>query len=260
MEDAWQSDIAPSNGGISIPSDVGLANGNGSVPEEQWRDEPRGDPPRRSSRSRSPTRDDRDRERDRGRASPGGQNPGNNLHVSNLSHRVDSRDLEAHFGKIGRVKKAQVMRDPHSHDSRGFGFVTMESPEEAEAAVTALNGIDFMGKAINVEKARRGRARTPTPGRYHGPPKRSERGGSGRDGPSSRSSADRMYDPRPYDSRYSRDRRPRHEDRGGDRYHRDYEGGYSGRSGGRDYEGGGGGRYDDRGYDDRRRGYDDRRY
>jgi RNA recognition motif-containing protein len=53
-----------------------------------------------------------------------------------------------------QVKKAQVMRDPHSHDSRGFGFVTMESPEEAEAAITALNAVEYMGKAITVEKAR----------------------------------------------------------------------------------------------------------
>lgn len=37
-------------------------------------------------------------------ASPGGQNPGNNLHVSGLSHRVDSRDLENHFAAIGRVR------------------------------------------------------------------------------------------------------------------------------------------------------------
>jgi len=131
------------------------------------------------------------------------------------------------------------MRDPHTHDSRGFGFVTMESPEEAEAAVTALNAVEFLGKAITVEKARRGRARTPTPGRYYGPPKRHDRGGP----------SDRMYDPRPYDSRYSRDRRPRYEDR--DRY-RDHDG-YA-----REHEGGGR-RYDDRGYDDRRR-YDDRRY
>lgn len=36
--------------------------------------------------------------------SPGGQNPGNNLHVSGLSHRVDSRDLENHFAAIGRVR------------------------------------------------------------------------------------------------------------------------------------------------------------
>ena len=64
------------------------------------------------------------------------------------------------------------MYDPHSHESRGFGFVTMESAEEAEAAVAALNGTELMGKIMTVEKARRGRARTPTPGRYYGPPKR----------------------------------------------------------------------------------------
>ncbi|KDR85886.1 hypothetical protein GALMADRAFT_51853 [Galerina marginata CBS 339.88] len=79
-------------------------------------------------------------------------NPGNNLHVSGLSHKVDTRDLEAAFAKIGRVKKASVMYDPHTRESRGFGFVTMESAEEAEAAVTALNSTELMGKIMNVEK------------------------------------------------------------------------------------------------------------
>ncbi|KAI0029501.1 hypothetical protein K488DRAFT_56225, partial [Vararia minispora EC-137] len=84
----------------------------------------------------------------------GGNNPGNNLHISGLSSRVDSRDLEAAFAKIGRVKKASVMYDPHSRESRGFGFVTMETAEEAEAAITALGGTDFMGRTITVEKVR----------------------------------------------------------------------------------------------------------
>jgi transformer-2 protein len=128
-------------------------------------------PPRRSSRSRSPGPP---REDQRSRASDGSQNPGNNLHVSGLSHKVDTRDLEAAFAKIGRVKKASVMYDPHTRESRGFGFVTMETAEEAEAAVTALNTTDLMGKVMNVEKARRARARTPTPGRYYGPPKRGD--------------------------------------------------------------------------------------
>ncbi|KAF9055752.1 hypothetical protein BJ165DRAFT_1336703, partial [Panaeolus papilionaceus] len=79
-------------------------------------------------------------------------NPGNNLHVSGLSHKIDTRDLEAAFVKIGRVKKASVMYDPHSRESRGFGFVTMESPEEAEAAIAALNSTELMGKIITVEK------------------------------------------------------------------------------------------------------------
>lgn len=217
MDDAWQSqDMAPSNAPISIPTgDVTMANG--ATDSQAWdgvRSPGRGggDLPRRSSRSRSPGRgngDDRNRD-------GGGQNPGNNLHVSGLSSRVDTRDLEAAFAKIGRVKKASVMYDPHTRESRGFGFVTMESVEEAEAAVTALNATELMGKAMTVEKARRGRARTPTPGRYYGPPKRSDR--------------ERFYDPRPYDSRYARDYD--HEERRGgrgrydDRPPRDYDRGY----------------------------------
>ncbi|KIJ66598.1 hypothetical protein HYDPIDRAFT_26934 [Hydnomerulius pinastri MD-312] len=241
--------MAPS--GISIPAHDANMNGGGAQGDEpNWngggrspgRDRDRGgEPPRRSSRSRSPGRDDRGRE-------SGGLNPGNNLHVSGLSHKVDTRDLEQAFVKIGRVKKASVMYDPHTRESRGFGFVTMETGEEADAAITALNATEFMGKIMNVEKARRGRARTPTPGRYYGPPKRHDN--------------ERPYDPRPYDSRYSRDydeRRPRgryDDPRGG----RDYDRGY------RDYDRGndrGNERGGDRGYGrdyDRGGRYDDRRY
>lgn len=135
------------------------------------------------------------------------------------------------------------MYDPHTRESRGFGFVTMETPEEADAAITALNATEILGKTISVEKARRARARTPTPGRYHGPPKRERR------------NDDRPYNPRPYDSRYDRGGggggRGYYDDRYGDRYERRYDG----RGGGGDYydrgdrydRGGGyGGGYDDR--------------
>ncbi|KAG6919852.1 hypothetical protein DXG01_015559 [Tephrocybe rancida] len=257
-------DIAPTSGGISIPThDASLGNGSAMVTDEQgWnsnggnggrspRRDDGGDRPRRSSRSRSPGAA-RDGER--------GNNPGNNLHVSGLSHKVDTRSLEAAFAKIGRVKKASVMYDPHTRESRGFGFVTMETSEEADAAITALNTTELMGKAMNVEKARRGRARTPTPGRYYGPPKRNDSG-----------PVERPYDPRPYDSRYSRD----YDDRGGrgggrgGRYddRRDYDRGDRG-GGYRDYDRGGD-RDRDRGYGrdfdrggDRggRGGYDDRRH
>jgi len=136
------------------------------------------------------------------------------------------------------------MRDPHTNESRGFGFVTMESAAEADAAIAALNGQDFLGKTLAIEKARRGRARTPTPGRYCGPPKRHERDRGGSHG--GLTTADRMYDPRPYDTRYNRRWDDRDRERGGDRYERErYD----------DY------RRDDRRYDDRRSGrYDDRRY
>ncbi|TFY60746.1 hypothetical protein EVJ58_g4949 [Rhodofomes roseus] len=255
-----------SGGGISIPTqDVTMSNGSGlgAADDQHWangggRSPSRGgaDLPRRSSRSRSPgARGD-----DRNGRPEGGQNPGNNLHVSGLSNKVDTRDLEAAFSKVGRIQKAQVMYDPHTRESRGFGFVTMESVEEADAAVTALNATDLLGKTMTVEKARRARARTPTPGRYYGPPKRHE--------------FERPYDPRPYDSRYSRhderhSSRRRYEDdyrggsmrdeyRGGGGGERGGAGGGGGGGGYRDYDrggysgGGGGGRDYDRRYDDRR--------
>jgi len=245
----WPNDSQGQPAAIGIPAqDILMNNGNGAA-EDGWGaqtgEEHR---PREGgrSRSRSPGRG-----RDTGGRPEVGTNPGNNLHVSGLGHRIDNRDLEAAFGKFGRVQKAAVMYDPHTRESRGFGFVTMETSEEADAAIAGLNATEINGKTINIEKARRGRARTPTPGRYFGPPKRGDN--------------ERPYDPRPYDSRYrgyEDDRRggrgSRYDDRGGgrdydrDRYSsRDYDrGGY----GGRDYDRGGyGGRYDsDRRYDDRR--------
>ncbi|KAL0577958.1 hypothetical protein V5O48_004029 [Marasmius crinis-equi] len=105
------------------------------------------------------------------RADPNSANTGDNLHVRGLSHGVDSQLLKATFTQAGRVVKAEVVYDPQTRESRGFGFVTMESPEEAEAAIAALSGTQLWGRAISIEKARRARARTPTPGKYYGPPK-----------------------------------------------------------------------------------------
>ncbi|KAJ3976010.1 hypothetical protein EV361DRAFT_385083 [Lentinula raphanica] len=180
MDNAWQpQDTAPPSGGGEMTGIEETGRYGGSY----------NNGPRRSSRSRSPGGGDRDR--DRGLVDD--NNPGNNLHVSGLTSKVDDRELEAVFAKVGRITKAQVVHDPHTRESRGFGFVTMETPEEADAAVTALNNTELFGKIITVAKARRGRARTPTPGKYFGPPKR-------------RPPRDRPYDPRPYDSRYARDR------------------------------------------------------
>ncbi|GJN93948.1 hypothetical protein Rhopal_007007-T1 [Rhodotorula paludigena] len=201
-------------------------------------------PRRDRDRSRSPMRvDERDRRDggDRGRSDNrhDGGNPGNNLHVSGLSLRVEERDLEDLFGKHGRIQKVQVMRDPHTKESRGFAFVTMETAEDAEACISNLSATELMGRTMNVEKARRGRARTPTPGQYHGPPKRFEGGGYG-GGYGGGGYGDRMYDPRSRGGGRDSDRY----DRGGgyDRY---------------DDRRGGGGRYDDR-YGGSSRGYDDR--
>ena len=64
------------------------------------------------------------------------------------------------------------MVDPHSKESRGFGFVNMVTAEQADAAKEGLQGEVIEGRTLSIEKARRSRPRTPTPGKYFGPPKR----------------------------------------------------------------------------------------
>ena len=76
------------------------------------------------------------------------------------------------FEKYGDVEKCNIMRDPHTRESRGFGFVKMMAPEQADAAKDGLQGEVIEGRTLSIEKARRARPRTPTPGKYYGPPKR----------------------------------------------------------------------------------------
>ncbi len=64
------------------------------------------------------------------------------------------------------------MLDPHTKESRGFGFVKMVTGEQADAAKEGLQGEVIEGRTLSIEKARRSRPRTPTPGKYFGPPKR----------------------------------------------------------------------------------------
>jgi len=64
------------------------------------------------------------------------------------------------------------MRDPHTRESRGFGFVNMMNGQQADAAKEGLQGELYEGRTLSIEKARRSRPRTPTPGKYFGPPKR----------------------------------------------------------------------------------------
>jgi transformer-2 protein len=70
------------------------------------------------------------------------------------------------------------MFDPHTRESRGFGFIRMQNSDDAERAIAGISGSEVDGRVVTVEKAKRSRPRTPTPGRYYGPPKRG--GGGGR--------------------------------------------------------------------------------
>ncbi|GAB2273891.1 Serine/arginine-rich splicing factor SR45a [Dionaea muscipula] len=109
-------------------------------------------------RSRSPLRSDDDE----------AGNPGNNLYVTGLSSRVTESDLEKFFSKEGKVIECHLVRDPRSKESRGFGFVTMETTRDANSCVKYLHRSVLEGRLITVEKAKRSRRRTPTPGKYHG--------------------------------------------------------------------------------------------
>ena len=79
---------------------------------------------------------------------------GKKLFVGNLSFSTTSADLEALFAQAGTCESASVVTDRATGRSRGFGFVEMSSPEEAERAVAQLNGRDVQGRKINVSEAR----------------------------------------------------------------------------------------------------------
>ncbi len=101
-------------------------------------------------------------------------NPGTNLFVTGIHPRLSEGEVTQLFEKYGEVEKCNIMRDPHSGDSRGFGFVKMVTAEAADAAREGLQGMIHEGRTLSIEKARRARPRTPTPGKYYGPPKRGE--------------------------------------------------------------------------------------
>jgi len=76
------------------------------------------------------------------------------LYVGNLSFKISESELRDTFGAHGTVVDAIVMTDRMSGRSRGFGFVTMSTPEEAQAAIEALNGAAVDNRALTVNVAR----------------------------------------------------------------------------------------------------------
>jgi RNA recognition motif-containing protein len=71
-----------------------------------------------------------------------------NLYVGNLSYSVKSEDLNELFSKYGKVKEVKIIGD------RGFGFVEMETVEDAEKAIEALNETEVEGRTIKVNEAK----------------------------------------------------------------------------------------------------------
>jgi len=76
------------------------------------------------------------------------------LYVGNLPYSVDDSTLQNNFSEFGSVASAKVMTDRDSGRSKGFGFVEMGSPEEAEAAIRGMNGLSVGGRSIVVNISR----------------------------------------------------------------------------------------------------------
>jgi len=77
-----------------------------------------------------------------------------NIYVGNLNYKVNESDLENLFSEFGAVSSANIISDKFNGRSKGFGFVTMEIDEEANKAISELNGTDFQGRDMVVNEAR----------------------------------------------------------------------------------------------------------
>ena len=77
-----------------------------------------------------------------------------NLYVSNLNFRTGDDELMQAFSAYGNVASARIIKDRETGRSRGFGFVEMDSYEEAQAAMTALNGSELNERTISVSEAK----------------------------------------------------------------------------------------------------------
>ena len=79
---------------------------------------------------------------------------GKKLYVGNLGYAVTDSDLTRMFEPHGTVESAQIIMDRDAGRSKGFGFVEMKTDQEAQAAITALNGQDSGGRALTVNEAK----------------------------------------------------------------------------------------------------------
>ncbi len=76
------------------------------------------------------------------------------LFVGNLSFNTTENDLTSAFGAHGTVVETNLMMDRETGRPRGFGFITMSSPEEAQKAIEAMNGKSVDGRALTVNVAK----------------------------------------------------------------------------------------------------------
>lgn len=79
---------------------------------------------------------------------------GKKLYVGNLDYGIDEAALRQMFTPFGKVETANVINDRYTGQSKGFGFVEMSTNEEAEAAISALDGKEHTGRTLKVNPAK----------------------------------------------------------------------------------------------------------
>ncbi|GAP96155.1 RNA recognition motif domain-containing protein [Leptolyngbya sp. NIES-2104] len=88
------------------------------------------------------------------------------IYVGNLSYEVVQDNLAEIFAEFGTVKRVQLPTDRETGRLRGFGFVEMSSDAEEDAAIEALNGAEWMGRDLTVNKAKPREERGPSRGGF----------------------------------------------------------------------------------------------
>jgi len=77
-----------------------------------------------------------------------------NIYVGNLAHSVSEETLKTTFEQYGQVVTVKIIKDRFTGAPRGFAFVEMADRDEANNAITELNGVDLEGRKVIVKKAR----------------------------------------------------------------------------------------------------------
>jgi RNA recognition motif-containing protein len=77
-----------------------------------------------------------------------------NIYVGNLSFTTNETDLKEAFQAFGEVTSCNIIKDKFSGESRGFGFVEMPNKDEAEKAMSMLNGKDLKGRTLKINEAK----------------------------------------------------------------------------------------------------------
>ncbi|EFA79731.1 RNA-binding region RNP-1 domain-containing protein [Heterostelium album PN500] len=113
------------------------------------------------------------------------KNRGNSLHVAGFSLKLKDEELKDKFTSFGKILECVVMVDPNTKISRGFGFITFGSADEADEAIRIMDGSKIDGNVIKVSKSKRSKPRDSTPGEYMGSDRRKRM-------------APRPYNPYPY--------------------------------------------------------------